>query len=128
MHYELFARTVYMKGDAKRKKGKGLRELDPQPAFDLVIADEAHHLRTPGTNSHELAERPSYCSDRNWRTAGSLPSQTLRPRTWGPFRLAGTRLSCCLTPVPVGSALCVEDLARSGENGLPQIWRDSFPE
>lgn len=56
VHYELFARTAYLKGDAKRKKNKGLRELDPPPAFDLVIADEAHHLRTPGTNSHDLAE------------------------------------------------------------------------
>ncbi|MEV4384117.1 DEAD/DEAH box helicase [Micromonospora sp. NPDC049580] len=55
VHYELFARTAYLKGDGKRKKDKGLRELDPPPAFDLVIADEAHHLRTPGTNSHELA-------------------------------------------------------------------------
>ncbi|MBV9279329.1 MAG: hypothetical protein JOZ41_04540, partial [Chloroflexi bacterium] len=28
---------------------------DPPPHFDLVIVDEAHHIRNPGTNSHELA-------------------------------------------------------------------------
>ncbi|MFY1632342.1 SNF2-related protein [Solwaraspora sp. WMMB335] len=56
VHYELFARTAYLNGSATRRKDKGLRELDPPPSFDLVIADEAHHLRTPGTNSHSLAE------------------------------------------------------------------------
>lgn len=56
VHYELFARTAYLNGSSGRRKDKGLRELDPPPAFDLVIADEAHHLRTPGTNSHSLAE------------------------------------------------------------------------
>ncbi|MEW2329429.1 SNF2-related protein [Micromonospora chersina] len=55
VHYELFARSAYLDGHATRSKDKGLRELDPPPAFDLVIADEAHHLRTPGTNSHTLA-------------------------------------------------------------------------
>jgi superfamily II DNA or RNA helicase len=33
-----------------------LFELDPPPHFDLVIADEAHHVRTPGTNGHSAAE------------------------------------------------------------------------
>ncbi|SCG72856.1 Helicase conserved C-terminal domain-containing protein [Micromonospora echinaurantiaca] len=56
VHYELFAREAYLNGDPMRKRDKGLRELDPPPSFDLVIADEAHHLRTPGTNSHTLAQ------------------------------------------------------------------------
>lgn len=56
VHYEVFRRDDYLHGSAKRRKVKGLRELDPAPHFDLVIADEAHHLRTPGTNAHQLAE------------------------------------------------------------------------
>ena len=38
----------------KRKKlQKGLLDLDPAPKFDLVIVDEAHHIRNPNTYSHE---------------------------------------------------------------------------
>ena len=34
-----------------------LQELeDQEPVFDLVIMDEAHHLRNPSTQSHKLAE------------------------------------------------------------------------
>ncbi len=37
----------------KKGKGqKGLFELDPPPHFDLVIVDEAHHARNPGTYRH----------------------------------------------------------------------------
>ncbi|MGE0082798.1 MAG: helicase-related protein [Desulfococcaceae bacterium] len=36
-----------------RKNGKGLLELDPPPRFDLVIVDEAHHIRNPETFSHK---------------------------------------------------------------------------
>ena len=32
-----------------------LVELDPPPVFDLAIFDEAHHVRTPTSLSHELA-------------------------------------------------------------------------
>ena len=37
----------------KRKRGKGLLDLDPPPHFDLVIVDEAHHIRNQGTANHE---------------------------------------------------------------------------
>ncbi len=37
----------------KRKRKKGLIELDPPPRFDLVIVDEAHHIRNPNTYSHK---------------------------------------------------------------------------
>lgn len=57
VHYELFRLDAYLKGVAGiRAPTKGLLELDPAPHFDLLIADEAHHLRTPGTSVHELAE------------------------------------------------------------------------
>ena len=32
-----------------RKKQRGLLDLDPPPAFDLVIVDEAHHIRNTDT-------------------------------------------------------------------------------
>jgi ATP-dependent helicase HepA len=41
----------------------GLLTLDPAPRFDLVIVDEAHHLRNPDTNSHELARFLSDASE-----------------------------------------------------------------
>jgi ATP-dependent helicase HepA len=42
-------------GPAGRGKGKdkGLINLDPPPKFDLVIVDEAHHLRNPNTFLHQ---------------------------------------------------------------------------
>ncbi len=41
-------------GSSRRKKGqRGLLDLDPPPRFDLVIVDEAHHVRNPNTYSHE---------------------------------------------------------------------------
>lgn len=33
----------------KKRRTKGLLDLDPPPHFDLVIVDEAHHLRNPAT-------------------------------------------------------------------------------
>jgi SNF2 family DNA or RNA helicase len=57
VHYELFCREPYLVGsDARRRRRRGLLELDPPPRFQLVIADEAHHLRTPGTGTHRLIE------------------------------------------------------------------------
>lgn len=37
----------------KRKRTKGLLDLDPPPRFDLVIVDEAHHIRNTSTYSHQ---------------------------------------------------------------------------
>lgn len=36
-----------------RRKVKGLLELDPPPRFDLVIVDEAHHIRNSDTYLHQ---------------------------------------------------------------------------
>ena len=36
-----------------RGRRKGLLELDPPPQFDLVIVDEAHHIRNPETQRHQ---------------------------------------------------------------------------
>ena len=40
-------------GSRKQKSGKGLLDLDPPPHFDLVIVDEAHHIRNQNTANHE---------------------------------------------------------------------------
>lgn len=40
-------------GSRRRKSGKGLLDLDPPPHFDLVIVDEAHHIRNQNTANHE---------------------------------------------------------------------------
>ena len=40
-------------GNRKRKTGKGLLDLDPPPHFDLVIVDEAHHIRNQNTANHD---------------------------------------------------------------------------
>ena len=54
--YSLFDETFLYgpktNGKRKKKSGSGLRALDPPPRFDLVIVDEAHHIRNPNTYRH----------------------------------------------------------------------------
>ena len=38
--------------EGKRNPRKGLLDLDPPPRFDLVIVDEAHHIRNQETYAH----------------------------------------------------------------------------
>ena len=53
--YSLFDETLLHGSgpDGKRKRKKGLLDLDPPPRFDLVIVDEAHHIRNQDTFSHK---------------------------------------------------------------------------
>ena len=53
--YSLLDNTLLLGPGGKRKKksGKGLLDLDPPPHFDLVIVDEAHHIRNQNTANHE---------------------------------------------------------------------------
>ena len=53
--YSLFDETLlYGSGLGSRgKRRKGLLDLDPPPRFDLVIVDEAHHIRNQDTFSHK---------------------------------------------------------------------------
>lgn len=46
---------VLLNGKPQRrgKKTKGLLDLDPPPRFDLVIVDEAHHIRNANTWLHQ---------------------------------------------------------------------------
>ena len=39
--------------ERRRRRGKGLLDLDPPPRFDLVIVDEAHHIRNQNTANHD---------------------------------------------------------------------------
>ena len=43
---------IYGSSARGRKKKRGLLDLDPPPKFDLVIVDEAHHIRNPETYLH----------------------------------------------------------------------------
>ena len=40
-------------GKSRKRRGQGLLALDPPPRFDLVIVDEAHHIRNPNTYAHQ---------------------------------------------------------------------------
>ena len=40
-------------GKNRKRRGQGLMALDPPPRFDLVIVDEAHHIRNPNTYTHQ---------------------------------------------------------------------------
>ena len=42
--------------ERKRKRKRGLLDLDPPPRFDLVIVDEAHHIRNQDTFSHKAVK------------------------------------------------------------------------
>ncbi len=44
---------VFGKNGRGNKKGQGLLVLDPPPKFDLVIVDEAHHIRNSETFLHQ---------------------------------------------------------------------------
>ena len=51
--YSLFNEELLYGSDGRRKRKKGLLDLDPPPRFDLVIVDEAHHIRNRDTFSHK---------------------------------------------------------------------------
>ena len=53
--YSLFDEAALMGADKGRRHQRGLLELDPAPAFDLVIVDEAHHIRNPETWAYRTA-------------------------------------------------------------------------
>ena len=42
--------------EGTRRRKKGLLDLDPPPRFDLVIVDEAHHIRNQDTFSHKAVK------------------------------------------------------------------------
>jgi len=57
VHLELLRQEPYLHGVKSKTYPKhGLISLEPPPHFTLLIVDEAHHLRTPGTLSHQLAQ------------------------------------------------------------------------
>lgn len=55
VHLELLRREEYLTGFQGKRLRHGLFTLNPPPQFDLLIVDEAHHLRTPDTRTNELA-------------------------------------------------------------------------
>ena len=54
--YSLFDKELLhgRDSDRRRRRAKGLLDLDPPPRFDLVIVDEAHHIRNQNTANHEV--------------------------------------------------------------------------
>ena len=53
--YSLFDKELLYGSDpgTKRKRKIGLLDLDPPPRFDMVIVDEAHHIRNSDTFCHK---------------------------------------------------------------------------
>ena len=51
--YSLFDEVLLHGLTGSRKRRKGLLDLDPPPRFDLVIVDEAHHIRNQETYAHK---------------------------------------------------------------------------
>ena len=53
--YSLFDEVLLYGSEpgGRRKRKIGLLDLDPSPRFDLVIVDEAHHIRNQNTFSHK---------------------------------------------------------------------------
>lgn len=47
--YSLFDETLLMGKQKGRRRQRGLLDLDSPPTFDLVIVDEAHHIRNTDT-------------------------------------------------------------------------------
>lgn len=56
VHLELLRREEYLEGTTNARRSRpGLLTLNPPPQFDLLIVDEAHHLRSPDSNANKLA-------------------------------------------------------------------------
>ncbi|MEY9350302.1 ATP-dependent helicase HepA [Bradyrhizobium japonicum] len=51
--FSLFDSDLVLGTTTGRRKDKGLLSLDPPPKFDLVIVDEAHHIRNSETYLHQ---------------------------------------------------------------------------
>jgi ATP-dependent helicase HepA len=47
--YSLFDEALLLGKQVRGRNARGLLNLDPPPAFDLVIVDEAHHIRNTDT-------------------------------------------------------------------------------
>ncbi len=45
-----------LKGTQGRKGVCGLEKLDPSPIFDMIIVDEAHHIRNKNTQAYKIIE------------------------------------------------------------------------
>ena len=53
MPYSLFNKDLV---EGRDKSGMGLSKLDPPPRFDLVIVDEAHHIRNTDTSNYKAVK------------------------------------------------------------------------
>lgn len=51
--FSLFDSDLVLGASTGRRKAQGLLALDPPPKFDLVIVDEAHHIRNSETYLHQ---------------------------------------------------------------------------
>jgi superfamily II DNA or RNA helicase len=51
--FSLFDSDLVLGASAGRRKDQGLLSIDPPPKFDLVIVDEAHHIRNSATFLHQ---------------------------------------------------------------------------
>lgn len=51
--FSLFDSDLVLGNTTGRRKDQGLLALDPPPKFDLVIVDEAHHIRNSETYLHQ---------------------------------------------------------------------------
>lgn len=57
--YSLFDEAIVngtAEGGLKKLNKKSLADLRPFPKFDLVIVDEAHHIKNPNTYAHQAVE------------------------------------------------------------------------
>lgn len=71
--YSLLQGNILKGASAKKKRGSiGLLDLDPAPHFDLVIIDEAHHVRNRNTQAYEGVD--FFC-----RNAGAVVMLTATP-------------------------------------------------
>ncbi len=48
---------TFLNGDRNKRNRVGFNELNPPPVFDLVIVDEAHHIRNTDTMAHQAVKK-----------------------------------------------------------------------
>jgi ATP-dependent helicase HepA len=117
--YSLLDERLLFGSDERGRTRPGLVDLDPPPQFDLVIVDEAHHVRNPGTWSYRnvrqfidaaeavvfLSATPIQTSDNDLYTLLNLlrPDLLSNPREFQQMSEPNPHLSAASAAARVGS-------------------------
>ncbi len=146
--FSLFDSNLILGNGNKRKKNHGLLGLNPPPKFDLVIVDEAHHIRNSETFLHQGVR--SFCDNAQaalllTATPVQLGSEdlftllnVLRPdliidqasfqQMAEPNRYINAAVQCCRLGKPNWKAEATAELRQAGETEWGRLFLKESPD